>query len=173
LPLNYDAVWKQLDALIVEVRKKGSAISQAIIDDLKSARTLISVHNVDPTSTDTIVQIEEYLRKVESYLLFLAEADHGDAYAADVMRRISEARKPGVDEAAPGASRFIAGIPPGQHWVRLDLRDTVRREELDGFAADLGLTLTMQGAHHAVIRGDKEKVKALLRRVAAKTRRTG
>lgn len=173
MPLNYDAVWKQLDALIIEVRKKGSAISQAVIDDLKSARTLISVHTVDPTSTDTIMQIEEYLRKVEAYLLFLAEADHGEAYAAEVMRRIGASRRPGVDEAGPDASRYIAGITPGQHWVRLDLRDTVPREELSVLAADAGLSLTMQGAHHAVIRGDKDKVKALLRRVAAKTRRDG
>jgi hypothetical protein len=170
--LNYDALWKTLDALLIEVRRKGSTVAQDVVDDLKSARTLINIYAADPTSTDTLAQIEDYLRRVESSLLFLAEADHGTAYAEAIMARLGTARTLGDDPAPPEVPRFIPGITPGQHWVRIDTRDTIDRAALTALAADMGLTLTMQGAHHAVIRGDKATVTRLLQRVTEQTRRT-
>lgn len=168
--MTYDGVWKTLDALILELRKRGSTVAQGVVDDLKTARTLINIHNVDPSSTETIMQIENYLRKVESTLLFLVEADYDAEYAEDILKRISRARKPRVadDESTP--SRLITGVLPGQHWVRIDTRDIVSRESLTKLTAELGLTLKMQGADHAVISGDKTIVKQLLKKIAEKTR---
>ena len=72
--MSYSARWKILEGMIVEFRKKGLEVSQAILNDLKSAKVLITIMNVDEKDRgETAPKIDEYLGNVEAYLVTEAQ----------------------------------------------------------------------------------------------------
>jgi hypothetical protein len=169
--LNYDYIWKTLDELLIELRKKGVSVPQEVVDDLKSARTLISIYKADSASSDAATQIEEYVRRVESYVLYLAEADLGNEYAEDCLKRIGEAwAMVRLERSMPQSSKFISGVPRGVYWIRLKTKDTINRGELEELVSSLELTLKQQEDDYVLISGKQETIKVLLKRVAENIR---
>ncbi|MEM2393621.1 MAG: DUF2096 family protein, partial [Candidatus Bathyarchaeia archaeon] len=68
LSMGYLTVWKVLEEMITDFRRRGVAVPKEVIGDLKYARTLINVLKADPSSLETSQRIEEYLNNIESYL---------------------------------------------------------------------------------------------------------
>ena len=87
--MNYEHVWKVLEALIVEFGKKSIKVPKQYMEDLKSALTFIRIHNSEPSDSNVIAEIERYIYTVEINLLSLAETEQGVKYADECMRRIT------------------------------------------------------------------------------------
>ena len=166
---NYNSLWKILDALVAEFRRKSGTVPQEIIDDLKSAKTMISVLNADPSSIEIITELESLLGKIEATLLFLVEADFGKEYANEFSKRIMDMRMGGFNQEIVSTPRFIAGIPRRAHWIRFKIDDIMGRMDVEGLAHGLGLSYKWQNNDLIIIYGDKEKIKTFIQKVAEKT----
>jgi len=64
------AIWKVLEEIAIEFRKKDAVIPQKVMDDLKSAKSLINIMEANEVScVEANPKIEEYLGSVEAYLI--------------------------------------------------------------------------------------------------------
>jgi hypothetical protein len=168
--LNYEHIWKVLEELIVEFSKKGINVPQRYIEDLKSAQTFIKIHNTEPTDSTIIGEIERYIDTVEINLLNLAETELGAEYADVCMRRVYDARTKGIDAKIIIPTKFVAGVPKDDHWVRIQITDLLTADELHELLSTHQLASKPQENGYTLIHGTKENVKALIRAMSQKLR---
>jgi hypothetical protein len=161
--LNYEYIWKALEELIVEFSKKGIKVPHSYVEDLKSAQTFIKIHNTEPSDSNISAEIERYIDTVEINLLSLAETEQGAEYADECMRRIYDARMKGVDGKISVPSKFVAGVPKDDHWVRIQVTDLLTPDEVDDLVTTYQLSSKPQENGYILIHGTKEKVKAMIR----------
>ncbi|MEM3766279.1 MAG: DUF2096 family protein, partial [Candidatus Bathyarchaeia archaeon] len=84
------SVWKVLEEMVTDFRKKGVSIPSNIFDDLKYARILINVLKADPSRLETSQKIEECLNNVESYLISEGQK-FGEKYVEEWLEKLEEA----------------------------------------------------------------------------------
>jgi hypothetical protein len=129
--MGYLAVWKVLEEMITDFRKKGVAVPSNIFDDLKYARTLINVLRADPSRLETSQKIEECLNNVESYLISEGQR-FGDKYIEEWLRKLDEADRK-IDEEE-SVSRFVPGLPKEQRWVRVKPSEKMPNKRFESFS---------------------------------------
>jgi len=56
--MNYEEAWKVLADLFTDLKAKGETIPAHIMEDLRSAKTMIHVLEADPTHIENIPRIE-------------------------------------------------------------------------------------------------------------------
>jgi hypothetical protein len=169
--MGHEEVWKTLNDLIIEFRKKGEVIPPEVINDLRAAKTLIHVLRADPTKTENVPVIETYLGNVESHLIFAAQTIFGSEFVDHWMRKIRDAReRPDVETAVETASKFVPGLPKGQRWVRVQVSEDTPKREIEELVRQSGLTCRMQNDGYMLVYGEGERLKNFIRRTAAKLR---
>lgn len=162
-PMGYLAVWKILEEMITDFRRKSVQIPPNIFDDLKYARTLINVLRADPSRLETSQKIEECLNNVESYLISEGQR-FGDKYIEEWLKKLEEAsRKIDEDE---GASRFVPGLPREQRWVRVKPSDDLPLNALRALAEELNLSSEAQSDGCLLIYGEDERIKEFVKKMA-------
>ena len=72
MKLNYYALWKLMADLIMELKRRGESIPPRVMNDLRSAKTMIEIAKIDRSSPQVTMRIEEYLNNLEAYLLPIA-----------------------------------------------------------------------------------------------------
>ncbi|MGQ9642161.1 MAG: DUF2096 family protein [Candidatus Bathycorpusculaceae bacterium] len=112
------AVWKVLEGMILEFRRRGVAVPAEVVDNLKSAKTMIKILKADPSRWETAQRIEEYLSNVESYLISEGQKKFGVEYVDKWLKKLEEAsvRFPDLEEEE---TRFVPGLPREQRWIRV------------------------------------------------------
>jgi len=165
--MNYESVWRLLEALMVELKAKGLAIPQEAVDDLKTAKTLTSISKTESTSANVASDIAFYLEKVEPSLLSLAESEMGIEYAEEWQKRIYKARRQAPEKVAV-SSRFVTGISKGEHWIRIKISDLIADSDLAESAKKLNLSCKQQDDGYLLVYGNKENVKTLIREVSSR-----
>ena len=168
--MDYEYLWKALEELIVELKKKHVTVLPELVDDLKSAQTLIKIYRTDPTALEVATEIERYLEKVEANLIYLAHSDVGKEYGDACVKRLHEARLKGLRETVKVPSTFVTGVPKGAHWIRFKISDLIDDEEMDLLLEQLKLTSAMQEDGYHLIHGKEENVKAFVKEVSEKIR---
>ena len=169
--MGHEEVWKTLNDLIIEIRKKGEIIPPEVMADLRAAKTLMHVLKADPTKTENVPTIEMYLGNVESHLVFAAQAKFGTEFVNHWMKKLREAReKPDVEVPAETASKFVPGLPRGQRWVRVQVSAETPKEEIEELVRESGLECRMQDDGYMLVYGEGEKLKRFIKRTAAKLR---
>lgn len=169
--MGHEKVWKTLNDLVIEFRKRGESVPPSVINDLRAAKTLIHVLKADPTKIENVPVIETYLGNVESHLIFTAQTAFGSEFVKHWMRKIWNAReKPDVETPAEPASKFVPGLPRGQRWVRVQVSEETPKEEIEELVRQSRLTCRMQENGYMLIYGKGEKLKNFIKRTAAKLR---
>ena len=159
--MNYETLWHTLELLVVELRQKGSVIPQEIGDDLKSARTLLTIYRTEPAASNVEPELAMYLERIGPILLSLAESDVGSGYADSWQDKLNPARVE-ILEAPIATPRFIPGIPRGQDWLRIKTSEMVGDIDINKITQDLSLTTRPQADGFLLIYGDKENVKTFI-----------
>jgi len=169
--MGYGEIWKILDDLIIEFRKRGENVPPNVIEDLRAAKTMIQVLKADPTRTENVPSIEMYLENVESHLIFTSQK-FGPKFAESWMRKLYEARKTvrmGEEEKAwEPTSKFVPGLPRGQKWVRVQVSAETPKNEMKKLAAECGLSTRMQTDGYMLIYGDGAKLKLFVQKTGEK-----
>ncbi|MBC7130884.1 DUF2096 family protein, partial [Candidatus Bathyarchaeota archaeon] len=117
--MGYSAVWKVLDKMIADFRKRGIEVPAEIVSDLRHAKTFINILRADPSNSEANQRIEEYLRNVESYLISEAIEKLGKEYTDTWLKRIEEAEKVPFDYNEE--YRFVPNLPRDKKWVRIKI----------------------------------------------------
>jgi len=167
--MGYEAVWKALADLITELRKKDETIPADIMNDLRSAKTMIQVLKADPTHIENIPRIEAYLESVEFYAVFAAQEKFGVDYVEQWTRKLDEARR-AVGEEKETAPKFVPGLPRGKRWIRVQVSEQTPREEIEPLAKENKLSCKMQKNGYILVYGSNENIKGFVKKIAEKLR---
>jgi len=170
--MGYEQWWKTLETLIAEFRKRQITIPLEAMTSLRSAKTMIKVYNADPSRTEPILDIENYLLTVESNLINIAREKLGQAFIEKWLEKLEKARKEENKEAKASASRFIPRLPRDGHWIRVLPSEGILRETVEELAGELGLSCKMQEDGYLLVYGSKEKVRDFVKKMAEKCRGT-
>lgn len=177
LNMDYEKRWEVLADLLTEIRKKGEKPPPNVMNDLRSAKTLIEILKADSNHVENLVRIETLLGKVESYLIFVAQERFGSSYVDLWMRRLEEA---GFDAAKTqktkpkkeAANRIISGVPKGEHWIRVQTSRGTLKKDIQKLAEESGLAHKMQKNGCMLVYGRLESIKVFVKKMADKFRPT-
>jgi len=171
--MNYEIVWKALSDLATELKRRGESVPPNIMKDLRSAKTMIEIIKADPTCTECIPKIENYLDMAESALILYVQEKFGPELAEKWMRKIETVRKKAYEEEMEtevSASKFIPGVPRNQSWIRIEITDKTPKEIVQEVAKETGLSCKLQEDRYALVCGEKSKIKNFVKRMAERLR---
>ena len=166
--MSHLAVWKALEEMIIEFRKKGLPVPVTVMNDLKSARTMIKIVNVDEGRGETIQKIEEYLGNVESYLVTEAQEKFEPEYIDEWLRRLEEVSCETCEEKAE-KTRFISGLPRDQKWIRVEPLASLPLEKLKQLAEESNLSYSAQEDGRLLVYGKAEDIKEFVKKMTEQT----
>jgi len=169
--MGYEEVWNVLADLITELRNKEHVIPANVMNDLRSAKTMIQVFKADTTHIENIPRIETYLENVEAQLISMAQEKAGSKFVAKWMEKLEEARRK-VSEEKEESARFVPGLPRDKHWVRVQISEETPKKEIEKLAKENNLSHKIQKDGYMLVYGDDENVKAFVKKMAAKFGRT-
>lgn len=164
--MGHLAVWKTLEEMVTDFRRKGKEVPAEVMKDLKSARTMIRIAEADPNSAEVNQKVEQYLANVESYLVSEGQKQFGDEYVDNWFKHLREAagKVPAEDE---GEGRFVPGAPRGQKWMRVKPTTELTLERLRILAEESGVLCKPQSGEQVLISGKDEQVKRFIKKMAS------
>ena len=170
--LFHEAVWHVLADLIAEFRKRGETIPPEIMEDLRSARSLIQVLHANPHHSGDTTQIEVYLNNVEFYLMPRAHEKFGQAFADQWMKKLEKARMGAIEEGIAGSTayKFLPGMPRDIPWLRIRISDGVPQDTVETLARESGLSYASQEKDYLLVYGGKEELQSFVKKMAIKFR---
>jgi hypothetical protein len=170
--LLHDEIWKVLADLIAEFRKRGETIPSEIMEDLRSAKSLIQVLRADTSHSKDASQIEVYLESVESYLMSKAQEKFGQAFVEQWMQKIGEARTKVTEETVAGStvSKFLSSMPKEASWIRVKISEDIPQNAVEAIAQEAGLLTKTQENDYLLVYGEEEKMKLFVKKLTEKFR---
>ncbi|MGC8997794.1 MAG: DUF2096 family protein [Candidatus Bathyarchaeia archaeon] len=165
--MGYLAVWKVLEEMVTDLKKKGATVPANILNDLRYARTLINVLKADPTRLETSQKIEEYLNNIEAYLISEGQK-FGDKYVEGWVKKLKEASRKIFEEGGEEETRFVPGLPREQRWIRIKPSEDMPVEALKTLANELNLSFKVQSDGCLLVYGEDEHLKDFVKKMATK-----
>jgi len=164
--MGYLDVWKVLEVMITDLRKRGLIVPVEVMSNLKSAKTMIKILKADPTRGETSQKIEEYLASVESYLVTEGQK-FGTEYVDEWLKRLDEASRKTLEEEEE-ETRFISGLPREHKWIRVKPSAELPLEKLKLLAGKSKLSYRTQNDGYLLVYGEDERVKEFVKKMATK-----
>jgi hypothetical protein len=162
--VGYFDVWRILEEIVADFRKRGKEIPVEVMEDLKSARTMMRILKADSNREDTVQKIEEYIRNLESYLVSEGQKQFGTEYVDEKLKRLSEARGKTSEEEVEEV-QFVFGVPRGHKWVRARPTAELSIEKLKLLAEESGLLHRTQNDGSLLVHGKDEGVKGFVKKM--------
>ena len=171
---NHYSAAKVLDELMLQLMQNGREIPAHVVEDLKAGRSLASLLQRQPDDADIAAKATIALQNVEMNLLALAQQSGGTAYADQWQRQIIGAYQTDfVPEAPTPASKFVSGVPKGQHWIRILAVELAPVSELEQLLTEAGLSAEAQEDGYLLIHGEREKISGFLKNIRQKVGKAG
>jgi len=169
--MDYESVWKVLADLVNEFMKSKHGVSPTVMNNLRSAKTLIQILKADPTCTECIPKIEEYLERVEMSLMPEAQEKFGSDFFKKWMEKLEATRKEAYQkEMEVETLKFVSGVPRGKAWMRMQVSDDIPVETVKDLAEELKISFKIQEENHVLLYGDKDQLKLFVKKMAEKLR---
>jgi hypothetical protein len=165
--MGYLAVWKVLEKMMIDFRKKGVSLPPDLISGFRSARTLINVLRADPDHHDTSRKVEEYLLDIESYLVSKGEEQFGREYIDEWLEKLSKAGEK-LTEEDEMETRFIPGVPRDQKWIRVKPSEELPLEGMEMLVEELDLSCNIQPDGCLLVHGEEEGIKKFIGKITSK-----
>ena len=169
--MGYIQWWKALENLIMELRKKAVHIPPDLMTSLRSAKTLISVYQSDPSCVETIPTIEINLMNVESDLMNLTKEKVSEEFTVKWIKKLEEERKK-AESNSDVQPRFVPSTSKDVHWVRVQPSEGLQEENIKQLANQMELSTRPQEDGYIMVYGDKVKVKTFIKKIADQIRKT-
>lgn len=157
------AVWKVLEEMLIELRKKPVGISSEILNDLKSAKILLEISDSDTTQEETAIKIERYLENIEIYIFNEIQERFEPETVGEWLKRISEARNKEVQ--LNEETKFISGIPRNQKWIRVKPNSELPLKLLKKIAKEKNLLMRSNADGKFIIYGKAENIKSYVKKI--------
>jgi hypothetical protein len=162
--MGYLAIWKVLEEVITEFRKKQLPIPERVMNDLKAAITMIKIVNADSGHGENSLKIEEYLGTVEAYLVTEAQKHFAAESIDNWLKRLEIANCETCEENTE-ESRFVAGVPRDQKWIRVEPLTNLPVKKLKQLARETNLTIVLQKDGRIVVYGQAEDLKEFVKKM--------
>ena len=171
--MGYEAVWKVLEEIIIELRKKGVVTPPRVMNDLKSAKVLMKVLDASERDRgDTAPKIEQYLGSVEAYLVTEAQKMFAPARIDEWLRRLEEAScvtcqtcVVPTEKKEKAEAKFITGVPRDQKWIRVEPLASLPAEKLKHLAGETNLSFREEKDGHLIVYGSAEDIKRFVKKM--------
>lgn len=167
--MGYMSVWKVLDEIIIEFRKKGLTVPHNIMNDLKSAKVMITIMDADESRGETAPKIEQYLRSVEAYLVTEAQKTFAPTRIDAWLIRLEEATADICESEKEKETKFISGIPRDQKWIRVKPLDSMPLKKLEQLAEETSLSCRVQDDGRLVVYGKSGDIREFVKKMTAIT----
>jgi hypothetical protein len=168
--VSYEEKWKVLADLLIELQERGEKIPADVMNDLRSAKTMIQVLRADPTHIESLSRIDTYMRCVESYSIFTAEK-YGTELVEEWLKKLKETKEVRGKEKKI-ASRFISGVPRDKNWVRIEISKDTPPEEIKKLADESDVSYRMQENGYIFVYGNEEDIKSFMKKMTERFRGT-
>ncbi|MCW4008961.1 MAG: DUF2096 family protein [Candidatus Bathyarchaeota archaeon] len=166
--MGYLAVWKVLEEIIVEFRKKGMAVPQNVMNDLKSAKVMISLLDVNKSDSETAAKIEQYLGNVEAYLITAAQKAFPPEHIDSWLKRLEEATYDTGNACNINVEdTFIVRVPRDQKWIRVKPLESVPLEKLQRLAEGSNLSCRVQEDGRLIVYGKDKDIREFVKKMTA------
>ena len=162
--MSYERKWKLLADLLRKLQEEGEKIPADVLNDLRSAKTMIQVINVDPAQVESISRIDSYLRTVESYAIFTMEK-LGKEHVEEWLTKLQKLEIDETDNKRETISRFVTRVPRNKNWIRIQISEDIPREEVKKLVDDNKLSYRIERTGHILVYGDRENIEALVKRL--------
>ncbi len=140
------------------------------MSDLKSARTLMEIDNVDSKDSDEKEpKIDMYIANVESYLISEAEKAFPPEQVAKWLTALDLASCEScvTVERSRQEMRMIPGVPRDQKWVRVEPIENLPLEKLEKMASDASLSFRREKDGHLIVySADDAAVKTFIKKIS-------
>jgi hypothetical protein len=166
--MNYEEKWKVIADFLIELQKEGEEIPKDVINDLRSAKTMIQVLTADPNNIEYISRIDTYLRSVESYAINTAEK-HGTEKVEAWLKKLKIENR-GSKEEKETISRFVPGIPRNKKWVRIQISEDTTPKEIKKLIEISDLSYKIQKNRYILVYGNGENIKSLMKKMTERFR---
>ncbi|UCG45187.1 MAG: DUF2096 family protein [Candidatus Bathyarchaeota archaeon] len=161
--MRYEDSWKVLADLIAELRRKGEPIPENIMNDLRSAKTMVHILQANQSHLENVERIETYLGNVEFYAISTTQERFGAAFVEQWMKKLGKAKEKIMEgKEIKGVSRFVPGIPRGKCWVRIKPSQDFPKETIQKFAEENRLSHKTQSNGFVLTYGKEENVKTFM-----------
>jgi hypothetical protein len=175
--MSYETSWKILEEVIIELRKKGVATPQNVLNDLKSAKVLMKIMDASEKDRgETAPKIEQYLGSIEAYLITEAQKHFAPAQIDAWLRRLEEAscdtcQTCGVptETKKKTEAKFITGLPRDQKWIRVEPLASLPAEKLKQLAKETNLSYREETDGHLTVYGSAENIRAFVKKMTEQT----
>lgn len=165
--MGYSETWKILEEIIIELRKKGNPAPESVMNDLKSAKTLIKLMETGEDRGEISPKIEQYLSSVEANLVTEAQKSFPSEKIDEWLRRLEGSSC----ETCSGQSkqilreeqRFVPGLPRDQKWVRVTPIVSLPKEKIEELAHNAGLSVETEKDGHLTVYGSDEGIKEFVK----------
>ena len=162
------ATWKLLEDMMIELKKKGVNIPPNVIEDLRSAKSMIKLSCMKESQGEVIQKAEEILGTVEAFLITEAQKIFGSETIDKWLIRLEEASIE-ICEEAEDENKFVVGIPRDQKWIRVEPNGNLSSERLHQLAVQQNLSVSKQNDGRLIIYGSPENIKGYIKKMAAET----
>jgi hypothetical protein len=177
--MGYEAVWKVLEEIIIELRKKGVETPATVMNDLKSAKVLMNVLGASERDRgEAAPKIEQYLGGVEAYLVTEAQKTFPPARIDAWLRRIEEANcdtcqtcNVATEKTEKAEAKFITGVPRDQKWIRVEPLTSLPAEKLKQLAEETNLSFREEKDGHLIVHGNAENIKNFVKKMTEQTKK--
>ena len=164
------ATWKLLEDMMIELKKKGVNIPPNVIEELRSAKSMIKLSCMKESQGEATQKAEEILGTVEAYLITEAQTILGSETVDKWLRRLEEANIETCEEAeTEKENQFVVGVPRDQKWIRVEPNGNLSSERLHQLAAEQNLSVSKQTDGRLIIYGTQENIKEYIKKMASET----
>lgn len=151
--------------MMLELKKSGVSIPTKVVEDLRSAKSMIQLSYTEGSHGSALQKVEEYLANVEAYVMTEGQKTLGSEKVDGWLRRLEEVN--GKECEAPTAvAKFVTGVPRDQKWIRIEPTNDFPVECIARMAKDQTLRIKKQVDGKLLIYGQPEDLKLLLKKMA-------
>ena len=167
--MSHEKKWKKLADLLIKLQEKGEKIPADVMNDLRSANTMIQVLKADPTHIENSSRMDTYLRSVESYVIFTAEK-LGTKTVEEWLKKLKDTKKVKNEEEMSTVSRFTPGVPRDKSWMRIKISDDMPLEYVKKGVRENKLSHKMQENGYILVYGNEKNIKSFVKRLVEQFR---
>lgn len=171
--MGYENSWKILEEIIIELRKKGVATPQNVLNDLKYAKVLMKILEASEKDRGEIApKIEQYLGSVEAYLVTEAQKEFAPERIDTWLRRLEEASCDtcqicgvSTETKKKAETKFVAGLPRDQKWIRIKPLANLPLKKLKQLSEEASLSFREETDGRLTVYGSPEKIKNFVKKM--------
>jgi hypothetical protein len=150
--------------MMLELKAAGVAVPAKVVEDLRSAKSMIQLTYTEGSHGDVLMKAEEYLANVEAYVITEGQTMFGAA-KVDVWLRVLEEASCQVYAESAVSDKFVAGVPRNQRYVRIEPKGDLTKEKVEAIAKAHTMQVKVQPDRKLVVYGCAENLKAFLKQV--------